>query len=86
MWEGPRVELPGGLHSHGRVWCDLAGVGGEMGESLLRFQNQRCAGFGKCWGMLAAGLEWEMMDPKSLGTIGNCTGGVKNTPGLEFWE
>lgn len=30
-------------------------------------------------GVLAGGLEWEMMDPKSFGTVGNCTA-VQRTP------
>lgn len=46
MWEGPRVEPPGGLHPRGCVWCDLSGVEGEIGESLLRFQGQGCAAQG----------------------------------------
>lgn len=55
------------------VWCDLSGVEGEIGESLLRFQDQGCAGFGRGWVVLAGGLEWEVMDPKSFRTVGNCT-------------
>lgn len=85
MWEGPRVELPGGLHTCGRVWCDLSGVEGEIGEALLCFQGQGCAdqGLEVAGGVLAGGLEWETMDPNSFGTAGNCTG-VKNTPALDF--
>lgn len=64
--EGPRVELPGGLHPHGRVWCNLSGVEGEIGESWLRLQGQGCAaqGLEDAGSVLAGGLEWEMVDPK----------------------
>lgn len=76
MWEGPRVEPPGGLHPRGCVWCDLSGVEGEIGESLLRFQGQGCAaqGLEDAEGVFAGGLEWEIVDPNSFGTVGNCTG------------
>lgn len=42
---GRRVEQGGALWGF-CVRCDLSGVEGEIGESLLHFQDQGCAGLG----------------------------------------
>lgn len=84
MGEGLRVELPGGLHPRDCVWCDLSGVEGKIGESLLHFQDQGCAGFGRCWECVSWRFGMGNDGSRVIQDRWELHWCVKNTPGLDF--